>query len=176
MGDGYFYTLSAIAQSFAAIIALNGIFVIFKLQALTNQRNELVLQLKTLLYKDMGGDSGFDKDRKIARERIEAYSEKDLLVWAEKIKGQSSIVVEKSTIVAELKKTEGIYNNVIRVFRIPLIINGSVIAFSILFLILKTLWNCIPSYIILAGGGLLSLFALYLTVHSIIMIATKRYV
>lgn len=173
MEQGYFYTLSAIAQSFAAIIALNGIFVIFKLQALTNQRNELVLQLKTLLYKDMGGGSGFDADRKAAFEKIESYSEKDFLAWGENGKGQSSIVAEKSAIVSEIKKSAEMYNYVLKLLQLPLLVNGTVIAFSVLFLILKTLLKCIPSCIILAGGGILSLLALYLTVRSILMITTK---
>jgi hypothetical protein len=41
MLQGYFYTLSAIAQAFAAIVALNAVFVIYKFQLLKNQRDEL---------------------------------------------------------------------------------------------------------------------------------------
>lgn len=56
MDEGYFYTLSAIAQSFAAIIALSAIFVIFKLQALKNQRAEMIRKLSNLrLEKETWG-------------------------------------------------------------------------------------------------------------------------
>ena len=51
MAEGYYYTLSAIAQSFAAIVALNAVFVIYKLQLLRNQRNELILTLRQLLVQ-----------------------------------------------------------------------------------------------------------------------------
>lgn len=44
MTQGYFYTLSAIAQTFAAIIGLYAIFTIYHLQLLKNQRKELQKQ------------------------------------------------------------------------------------------------------------------------------------
>ena len=62
MGDGYFYTLSAIAQSFAAIIALNGVFVLYKLQLLRSRRDELYARLQELWVEDLIDGSSYSRD------------------------------------------------------------------------------------------------------------------
>jgi hypothetical protein len=54
MENGYFYTLSAIAQSFAAIVSLYAIFAIYKLQILKNEKNELIIRLKNIIYEQRG--------------------------------------------------------------------------------------------------------------------------
>jgi heme exporter protein D len=62
MGDGYFYTLSAIAQSFAAIIALSAVFVIYKLQVLKNQQTELIKKLRNIKLRDMTKYHSFSRE------------------------------------------------------------------------------------------------------------------
>jgi hypothetical protein len=174
MQQAFYYTLGAIAQSFSAIIVLNGIFITFKLDSLTHRRNELFLQLKTLLYKDQGGSSGFQVDRNLARERTEAYSEKELLAWGEDGRGQNSIVAEKSSVVDEIIKTNIKYNYVIKSLKTPLKINGLVIAMSVLFLVLQSLRIIFFTSLVLIEVGLLSLIALYITIHSILAVTNIR--
>ena len=51
--EAYFYTLSTISQTLAALIGIIAIFIIFKLEMLKNERNNSVLRLKNLFSSDL---------------------------------------------------------------------------------------------------------------------------
>ena len=158
MTYGYFYTLSAIAQSFAAIVSLYAIFVIYKLQLLRNQSNELFNRLRKMLFNEMKKPT-FDKLREVEID-VNAMSEAELSNWA-----KSS---EKAEVIySEIKLIKRVSSNIISLFKKTLIINGITIAFS---LICLPWGNFIPTafpvlILIIALG--LSLSALYLTINAI---------
>lgn len=59
----YFYTLSTISQTLAALIGIVGIFIIFKLEMLKNERKECILRFREILESDMM-KSGYDRYKK----------------------------------------------------------------------------------------------------------------
>jgi hypothetical protein len=169
MGNGYFYTLSAIAQSFAAIVALNGIFIISSIQMLRTRRGDLLTKLRFLRRTEMGGDSGFQADREQAKRLVSYFSDNDLLVWADEHSGRSDIVADKEAVKTEITQNDRMVNKLIGWFRAPMIINMIVIAISLVMLPLKQQippeYQFIPIVLIILFG----LIALYTTAHSIFL-------
>ena len=137
MEQGYFYTLSAIAQSFAAIIALNGIFIINRIQILKSRYGDLLTKLRFLRQIDLGGDSGFEKDREQAERLVSYFSDKDLLAWADEHSGRGDVVSDKKAVKSEILQNDETVNKLIHWFRAPMILNMVVIAFSLVMLPIK---------------------------------------
>jgi len=174
MGDGYFYTLSAVAQSFAAIIAVNGMFVIYKLGILKSRRSELISKLRFLRQKEMGGDSGFVKNCKHGRELVDRFSNEDLIHWVLDNSGRSDIVAEKKRIGKEINNCNQLSGRIIHWFRLPLIINACTIIFSLFLLPWKNVIPCFLEYIFIICVLILSLLALSVSVHSVLVTIELR--
>lgn len=158
MAQGYFYTLSAITQAFAAIVSLYAIFVIYKLQLLRNQSSELFNRLRKMLFNEMKKPT-FENLRE-AEIRLNAMSEEDILIWA-----RSSEKAEG--IYDEIKIIEVFSSNIIGLLKRTLIINGITIAFSLIWLP----WcNVLPIglriFIIIIAIGL-AISTLYKTIKAI---------
>jgi len=172
MGDGYFYTLSAIAQSFAAIIALNSIFVIYKMQLLNNRSNDLLTQLRMLRFKEFGGSSGFKTDRDRAKDWINSITNQDLLKWAEAYVGDSEIVAQNVSIMKEYIGNNNSIKKIMELFKTSLILNGIIIAICFILLSLKEKLLCLTKHIefILCVVVLFSLIGLFVTIYSVFKI------
>lgn len=168
MLGGYYYTLSAIAQSFAAIVSLYAVFVIYKLQLLRNQRTELTNRLKDLKLKDIRRGVPYNIPDTVHRLRVTTMSEKDLLNWAENPSG----VIDEITAMAEVTSNEirtvdEFQKVIIYLFKRTLIINGTTIAFSLLFLPWKNFLYDFLQLLILIIVLCLSLTALVVTMRTI---------
>lgn len=168
MGDGYFYTLSAIAQSFAAIVALYAIFVIYKLQLLRNQRAEVFNKLKDLKLKDIRRGMRYNINDTVHRLKVSTMSEKDLLNWAANPSG----VIDEITTMAretfnEIRAVDEFHKVIIYLFKRTLIINGITIAFSLICLPWGTFLPTALPVLILIIALCLSLAALAVTIRAI---------
>jgi len=169
MGDGYFYTLSAIAQSFAAIVALNSIFVIYRLQLLRNRSNDLLTQIRRLRFREFGGASGVDSERKRAEAWTSSATDQDLLEWAETYKGDSDIVAQNRSIAHEYNSNNNSIKGTIDLFKTPMIFNSIIIAVSFILLSSKERLLALTRSIelIVWGVVLLGLIGLLITIYSV---------
>jgi hypothetical protein len=170
MGQGYFYTLSAIAQSFAAIIALDAIFVVFKLQHIQNTIENLFVQVRRLRVRDLNNDAhdtiserGYERD-------VEGLTEEELSTWLQNGKIASNLPR------IELKKRalKSAMNNVCRHrrrtmnwFHITLMFDSLTILASLVLLPWGSTWRPCLHYVVIILILILSCIALISTMHAI---------
>lgn len=166
MGNGYFYTLSAIAQSFAAIISLYAIFAVYKLQILKNEKNELIIRLKNIIYnKDVARKYNRGVEYQKAEElKSEIFSKplEDLLALSKK--GYWSATEKITTAIEKLNESP---KKIRRLLKYALIINGITIAFSLISLPLGDVLQKRFTILILVIAIILGLSSLCVTVTAI---------
>jgi hypothetical protein len=150
--QGYFYTLSAIAQAFAAIVALNAVFVVYKLQLLKNQRNELIKELRRLL----------EQQNRWSVTQIEMWTNQQVLDRSGGIPGS------KKTSKA-LDQNESVSDNITKWLKITLVFNVTTIMFSLILLPWGGLISDFFKDIVLIGILILALFSLLITVNAILI-------
>lgn len=168
MGDGYFYTLSAIAQSFAAIIALSAVFVIYKLQVLKNQHTELIKKLRNIKLRDMTKYHSFS--REVAVDELDRMTDESLLNWAESPSGVLNIVDVARKTFSEIKIIEHFSRVVIpHWIKITLATNVTTIVFSLVLLPWKNLISFFQ-YIVLVITLGFSILSLFVTVQAVLTI------
>lgn len=173
MAEGYYYTLSAIAQSFAAIIALSTVFIIYKLQIRKYQRDELIKKLRKLYYESLINKPDFTSVTSTIRE---AYTlQVDRMTDDEVINSCRGITGGLGNFLARLKETLKIFEfnesfpkKIIAKLKVTLIINGMVILLSLILLPWKNLLPNFLQYIILGIVLLLSICALLVTINAIL--------
>jgi len=160
MTQGYFYTLSAIAQAFAAIVALNAVFVIYKFQLLKNHRNELFVQLRQLLLRE----------GKLPAVEIENMTDEEILSFSRGVKdGYVNIVKRFKETIMAFDQNKSISENITKWLKISLKFNVVTIMLS---LILLPWGGLLPDYlksIILIEILFFSLFSLLITVNAILI-------
>jgi len=171
MGDGYYYTLSAIAQSFAAIVGLNAIFVVYILQLLRNHRAELfnkIRQLKRMVMVE--GRRRYPVQVELIEDEINRLSEESLLAWADSTKeAKGDIRKLAKNVLKEIENRKGFSNQIFYWLKITLLLNGFTIVLSLVLLPWKQLFpNCLQ-YALLLIVLLLSIFALFVTIHAILV-------
>jgi len=152
MTQGYFYTLSAIAQAFAAIVALNAVFVIYKLQLLKNQQNELIMELRRLHIQERGGLSG----------QVNMWTDLQVL-------NNSRGIASCKKPLKRFNETKKLSENIAKWLKITLVFNVVTIIQSLVFLP----WGgLLPDYlksIILTEILFFALLSLLITVHAILI-------
>ena len=122
-----------------------------------------------LRYKEEGGDSGFEKDREQAKKLLELISDEAVLSWASNNKGRSDIVAEKTKLHDDIYANKQTSKTIFYWFRLPLIFNGIAIISSLMLLPLKKAMSCSLNYIVVALVVLLSIVALLMTGHSVLI-------
>jgi len=160
MTQGYFYTLSAIAQAFAAIVALNAVFVIYKFQLLKNHRNELFVQLRQLLLRE----------GKLPAVEIENMTDEEILSFSRGVKGGYSNIVKrfKETIMA-FDQNRSISENITKWLKISLKFNVATIMLSLIFLPWEALFPDYLKSIILIEIQVFAIFSLLITANAILI-------
>ncbi len=166
MGDGYFYTLSAIAQSFAAIIALSAVFVIFKLQALKNQRAELTKKLSNLRLEEMIKNENWKKEAAVSEQN--RWTEDYLLNWALGKGGVGDMADRKDRIHQNVQNSDRLRKGISQWLKRTLILNGSIIILSLFLLPWGKFIPDDPKCVLLLCVLALAAFALAVTVHAIL--------
>lgn len=168
MAEGYFYTLSAVAQSFAAIVALNAVFVIYKLQLLRNQRNELILTLRQLLVQKED-PTGLIGPRDRASDRVVRMTENQVLEECRDIVNKKGIFSDRFKEQLDLFDKNGQFSkNITKWFRRTLLFNSITILVSLALLPWKNLFPNFLQCILVVIVFLLVIFALLLTIHAIL--------
>lgn len=160
MTQGYFYTLSAIAQALAAIVALNTVFVIYKFQILKNQRDELFMQLRQLLLRD----------GKLPAVEIENMTDEEVLSFSRGITGGYVNILKrfKETLIA-FDQNIGFSKNISKWVKLTLSFNIATIMFSLVFLPWGGLISDLTKYFILGLTLLSAVFSLLVTVNAILI-------
>ena len=166
MGDGYFYTLSAIAQSFAAIITLYAVFVIFKLQALKSQRSELIKKLSNLRLEDMIKNENWTKEAAVSGQN--RWSEDYLLNWASGKGGIGDMPDRRNEIHQNVQNCDRLRKGILQWLKRTLILNGSIIILSLFLLPWGKFIPDDPKCIFVLCILALAAFALAVTVHAIL--------
>lgn|GEM_PF-3187113 len=167
MGDGYFYTLSAIAQSFAAIVALNAVFVIYKLQLLKNESVELIKKLRKIYIQNSSPEPG--SGRIFASDRVDRMTDEEVLSFAKGFTGGRSDLVNKNKETLRLHKINAQFSkDITKWFKRTLLFNGSTVLLGLILLPWKNLLPNSVRYIILGIVLLLAVLALLLTIHAIL--------
>lgn len=167
MGDGYFYTLSAIAQSFAAIVALHAVFVIYKLQTLKIQRDDFFKELRDIVYRK-SVRSGVAPDT--AHVRVERMSNEDVLNKARTIAAEHPKYADRiQETLDRIGKNDSCRRSIARWLKNTLAFNGTTIVSSLFLLPWKNLFPLVLQYIVMIMVLLLSLFALLTTIHAILI-------
>jgi hypothetical protein len=160
MTQGYFYTLSAIAQAFAAIVALNAVFVIYKFQLLRNQHAESIMELRRLHRQRRRGLSV----------QVEMWTDQEVLNVSRKIAdGEEELSKRFKEKLKAFDKIKIFSRDITEWFKITLKFN---IATIILSLVLLPLGGLFPNYlksIVLVEILFLSLLSLLVTVHTILI-------
>lgn len=174
MGDGYYYTLSAIAQSFAAIIALNGVFVIYKARALQSRRDELFNRLQQLWMEELINGSGYSQDHARAERELKRITIATILNWAGKHSGRGEIVMEKEKILSEYDWIEQFSKMIIQYFRTPVIFNGITIMISLALLPWRSIMPCFLQYTFVIVLLLWCFVSLLITLHSVFITLEQR--
>ncbi|MCK4395483.1 hypothetical protein KAW96_02690 [candidate division WOR-3 bacterium] len=168
MAEGYYYTLSAVAQSFAAIVALNAVFVIYKFQLLRNQRNELILTLRQLLVQKED-PHGLPGPRDRASDRVVRMTENQVLEECRDIVNKKGVFSDRFNEQLDLFDKNGQFSkDIIKWFKRTLWFNGTTILLSLIFLPWKNLLPNFLQCIILGIVLLLSICALLVTIHAIL--------
>jgi hypothetical protein len=166
MGDGYFYTLSAIAQSFAAIIALNAVFVIFKLQTLKNQRAELIKKLSNLRLEDMIKNGKWKEEAAVSDQN--RWTEDFLLNWALDKGGMGDMADRKNRIHQNVQKGDRFRKGILQWLKRTLLLNGGIIILSLFLLPWGKFIPDDPKCVFVLCILALAAFALAVTVHAIL--------
>jgi hypothetical protein len=174
LGDGYYYALSSIAQSFAAILALNGVFIIYKIQSLIERKRSALSNLRSILYKDLGGDSGHPEDRRRAKEISPSYDDQQLLKWALNEKGEKDIIQQKKAMLNEYDICDIMLTKIKVLLRAPLIINGVVLSVSLVLIPIKNYLNNMIENIIIILIVLFALIAVTINVKSILVMMKEK--
>lgn len=167
MGDGYFYTLSAIAQSFAAIIALNAIFVIYKLQIIKNQRQELMKKLVDLKLEDMIKKDSWSREDAVSESN--RFTENFLLQWASDNRGSCDMISRKTGVFNDIDENAHFSKMILGWLKKTLLLNGTAILLSLILLPWKYLFPEFLQIVFLILILILSLFALLVTIHAILV-------
>lgn len=166
MMQGYYYTLSAIVQAFAAIVSLYAIFVIYKLQVIRTHRESLIEKLKNLWLKSIKKVRSKSELYESDYEFINEMPEESLLKWAIDKSGPGNIPRLKEDVYHQIKTTEDFSREIISLFKRTLIINGITITFSLICLPWGNfIPTALPVLILIIALGL-SLSALYLTINA----------
>ena len=169
MGDGYFYALSAIAQSFAAIVALNAIFVIYKLQLLKNRRDEVIKKLRQLYRQEKSQHQSPRNLRDISSKQEAMMTDEQILSFARGYTKGPSDLVKKFNGTRELfDKIEKFVTEITKWFKRTLWFNGTTILLSLILLPWKNLFPNFLQCILVVIVLLLVIFALLLTIHAIL--------
>lgn len=167
MANGYFYTLSAIAQSFAAIISLYAIFMIYKFRSIRDERNSSFEKLRELRLKQL---TLRRRDREFYDGHYEfVYNTSDAqtIKWAKNGSGSNDIPRRKEEIANNIEKLDKFSKQLIYLLKVILILNGVTIAFS---LICLPWGNFLPTalpVLVLVIALSLGLVALYRTIKAI---------
>jgi len=169
MGDGYFYTLSAVAQSFAAIVGLNAIFVVYKLQGIANLCRALLQQTRRWWVREQAGPAGAGLTYEQYKTQSERLTDDDLRNWLKEHTGPTNIVDQKKKIESELMKCDTLKKSIFYWFKRTLMTNGIVIALSLISLPWRNYLSC-PLRIIIVGLVLvLSCIVLLITIHAVLV-------
>lgn len=171
MGDGYFYTLSAIAQSFAAIIALNAVFVIYKLQTISNLYNELFKQARQWWVRENSGPCRVGVTFEQYKTESDRLSEKDLRHWLKQRNGQRDIVEQKKKINDKIETNDNLKRKIFYWFKRTLISDGIVIASSLILLPLRDCFQPMFQGITIAIILFASCITLAITLHAVLITA-----
>lgn len=171
MGDGYYYTLSAIAQSFAAIIALNAIFVIYKLQTIREQYNDLFKQIRQWWVRETAGPMGAGTTHQQYTTEAERLLENTLRHWLKERNGQGEIVDHKNKLNEKIENIDNLKRNIFYWFKRTLIANGFVIISSLILLPLRNFMSNELQITMIVLSVLLSYFVLVITIHSVLITA-----
>jgi len=161
MTQGYFYTLSAIAQAFAAIVALNAVFVIYKFQLLRNRSKELIMELRKLLLQIQKRSPG----------QMEMITDKEVLSLSRGITGGvvSNILNGFKETLKSFDQNKSISENITKWLKITLKFNVLTIIFSLAFLPWGGLIPDLMKYVILGLILLSAIFSLLVTVNAILI-------
>lgn len=171
MAEGYFYTLSAIAQSFAAIIALNAIFVVFKLQTIADLYNELFKQARQWWIREKSGPLGTGSTFEQYKTDSERLSEKDLRHWLKPEKSTGDIVDQKANINDQIENNDNFKKNIYYWFKRTLVTNGTVIILSLILLPLRNCFCSTLQWFLIGLILFLSCFVLLITIHAVLITA-----
>lgn len=166
MAEGYYYTLSAIAQSFAAIVSLYAIFVIYKLQVLRNHRKSLIEKLRKLWLKEIKRNRRKSELYESDKEFVDEICERNLLKWATNKSGPNNIPRLKEEVYNQIKTLDNFLKGIIDLFKRTLIINGITIAFSLICLPWGNFLHTVLQVLILITALGLSLGALITTLRA----------
>jgi heme exporter protein D len=168
MGDGYFYALSAIAQSFAAIIALNAIFVVYKLQAIAGLHRELLKQARllwALKQQPMGAGTTFEQYRTESERLTDEY----MINWLKEEKGRTDIIERKKKIDDELTNNGILRNSIFYWFKRTLIANGIVVSLSLILLPWRNYFGSRLLNIFVGFMLVLCCVVLFITIHAVLI-------
>lgn len=167
MENGYFYTLSAIAQSFAAIVSLYAIFVVYKLQILKEEKSDKFAELRKVMLKERRYSSGSKGPHEYDEEYVHSFSEKDLIHWAKRNSGRNDIIREKTKVCDKIESLNNLKTQILNIFKKILITNGITIGFSLIFLPMKDILpNGMPNFILLIAI-IVAISSLYKTIEAI---------
>ena len=168
MGEGYFYTLSAIAQSFAAIVALNAVFVIYKLQMLRHQHTESFNKLRKLWYYDILRKDEMDRNR--ASNELNRLTEEELSTWADNPPGAYGDIKEKAKkILKEINDIKQFSKKVTNWLKITMLLNGFIILCSLILLPWRDSFLILTQRTILIVIVCFSGFAILTTIYAILV-------
>lgn len=170
MSDGYFYTLSAIAQLFAAIVVLNAVFVIYKFQLLKSQRDELIKQLRQLWLQEKSPYKSPYSERNKAAEQVDMMTDENILSFCRGVTdGRSEIVKRFKETLEAFDANNSLSEKITKWVKVTLILNTTTILLSLLFLPWKNLIPNFLQYTLLIIVLSVSIFALFVTIHAILI-------
>ena len=169
MISGYFYTLSAIAQSFAALIALTAVFVIYKLQFHRNQRDNLIGEMRSLIIQQrLGGRSPITGSKEIIAWNVSKMTKKEVLDLARGITGGESDLYQKFIeVLKEFDNNMHLKEKIIKTFKYSSKANCYTVILSLILLPWGKFFSFLTQASILVLLILFSIFSIFITFKSI---------
>jgi hypothetical protein len=175
MGNGYYYTLSAIAQSFAAIIALNTVFVVFRLQLVQNTFESLFSEVRKLIVRDKTGGINDTPSIMLMTREVDTWTKKELCGWLVKGKIESNrlsqprIEAKRNALNKEMKKIHRHRHDIMNWLYVTLILNSITILISLILLPLGNIRCGIFQHIVISVVLVFGAFTLCSTINAIII-------
>lgn len=169
MNNGYFYTLSAIAQSFAALIALTAVFVVYKLQFHRNQRDNLIGEMRGLIIQQkLGGRSPLTGSKEIIAWNVNKMTKKEVLDFAREIAGGESELSRKfNEVLKEFDNNMNLKDKIISSFKYSSKANCYTVILSLILLPWGKFFLFLTQTSILILLILFSIFSIFITFKSI---------